>query len=41
VNPGYIRRLLDDPVGPYLIGGAIFLQVIGYLVIRKIVNIKV
>jgi tight adherence protein B len=41
LNPGYIGRLFDDPVGPYLIGGAIFLQVVGYLVIRKIVNIKV
>jgi tight adherence protein B len=41
VSPHYIQRLLDDPLGPYLIGGAIFLQVIGYLVIRKIVNIKV
>jgi tight adherence protein B len=41
LNPRYIQRLLDDPAGPHLIGGAIILQLIGYLVIRKIVNIKV
>jgi tight adherence protein B len=41
LNPNYLQRLLDDPVGPHLIGGAILLQLIGYLVIRKIVNIKV
>ncbi len=41
LNPRYLQRLLDDPVGPHLIGGAILLQLIGFLVIRKIVNIKV
>ncbi len=39
--PDYMRALITDPVGPYIIGGALTLQVIGYLIIRKIVDIKV
>jgi tight adherence protein B len=39
--PEYMKVLLDDPVGPYLIMGALGLQLIGYLIIRRIVAIKV
>jgi len=39
--PDYMKTLVTDPVGPYLIAAAVFLQVLGFLVIRKIVNIKV
>jgi tight adherence protein B len=39
--PDYMRALITDPVGPYIIGGALAMQVIGYLIIRKIVDIKV
>lgn len=39
--PDYMKILITDPVGPYLIGAAVFLQVLGFLIIRKIVNIKV
>ena len=39
--PEYLRSLLDDPVGPHLIFTAIGLQVAGFLIMRRIVNIKV
>jgi tight adherence protein B len=40
-SPAYLRGLAADPTGKKLIYGAIFGQIIGYFVIRKIVNIKV
>ena len=39
--PDYMRVLVQDPAGKYLILGAVGLQIIGYLAIRKIVAIKV
>jgi tight adherence protein B len=39
--PEYLRTLVTDPVGPYLIGGAAFMQLVGFILIRRIVNIKV
>jgi tight adherence protein B len=41
LNPGYVMMLFSDPMGKQMLAGAIVLQVIGALVIRKIVNIKV
>ena len=41
LNPDYIMLLFTDPLGKKMLAGAIFLQVMGALVIRKIVNIKV
>lgn len=41
LNPDYIMVLLTDPMGKKMLAGAIFMQVLGALVIRKIVNIKV
>jgi len=41
VNPKYIMILVDSPYGSYLIGGAILMQSLAYMIIRKIVNIKV
>ena len=41
LNPAYLRQLAADPVGKKMIWGAVFGQVIGYFVIRKITNIKV
>jgi tight adherence protein B len=40
-NPDYIGRLFTDPMGHHAIAAAIILQVLGYLVIRRIVQIKV
>jgi len=41
LNPDYVSVLFTDPMGKKMLAGAIFMQVIGALVIRKIVNIKV
>jgi tight adherence protein B len=41
LNPNYMKTLFVDPLGAKMLGGAIFMQFLGALVIRKIVNIKV
>ncbi len=41
LNPDYIMVLFTDPMGKKMLAVAIFLQVLGALAIRKIVNIKV
>ena len=41
IAPGYLKTMADDPFGPYLIAGAASLQVIGFLLMHRIVNIKV
>ena len=39
--PGYLQSLADDPDGRWMIVGAIIAQIAGYIVMRKITNIKV
>jgi tight adherence protein B len=41
VAPGYLDGMVDDPDGRKLIGGAIVGQIIGNLIMRKIINIQV
>jgi len=41
VAPDYLRGLAEDPLGRYLIVGALVMQVIGFLVMRRIIQIKV
>lgn len=41
LNPSYINLLFTDPWGVYMLGGAALLQVIGSLLLWKIVNIEV
>jgi len=41
LNPDYIMLLFEDPMGTKMLAGAVVLQVLGALMIRKIVNIKV
>lgn len=41
IAPTYLKLLVEDPDGKYLIVAAIFAQLIGYYFIRRIVNIKV
>ena len=41
LNPDYIMMLFTDPMGKQMLAGAIVLQVLGALTIRKIINIKV
>ena len=41
VNPSYVSFFLDDELGNSMLGAAVLLQVIGYMIIRKIVSIEV
>ena len=40
-NPDYVRFFFEDDTGNIMAGSAIALQIIGYLIIRKIVTIEV
>jgi tight adherence protein B len=41
VAPGYLQGMAEDSDGKWLIGGAIFAQILGNFFIKKIINIKV
>jgi tight adherence protein B len=41
VNPDHMRFFVDDPAGNWMAGLALGFQVLGFIVIRKIVNIEV
>jgi tight adherence protein B len=41
LNPGYIMLLFEDPMGKQMLVGAAVMQVLGALMIRKIVDVKV
>jgi tight adherence protein B len=41
INPGYSSVLFNHPVGRIMCGAAVTFQILGMLLIRKIVNIKV
>jgi tight adherence protein B len=41
INPQYSRFFLDDPVGRQMLAATVGMQVMGYLIIRKIVTFKV
>jgi tight adherence protein B len=41
INAEYVMVLFTDPIGKWLLGGAIGLQILGALVIKKIIDIKV
>ena len=41
VNTRYAWFFVDDPVGHELLAGALALQVVGYMIIKKIVTIEV
>jgi tight adherence protein B len=40
-NPDYVKFFFTDDVGNMMLGGAVVLQVVGYLIMKKIVNIEV
>jgi tight adherence protein B len=40
-SPAYLTQMANDPTGRMMIYGAIGAQIVGYFVIRKIINIKV
>ena len=39
ISPAHLQTLLGDPLGHQMIAGALFLQVTGTLIIRKLVNV--
>ena len=39
-SPNHIMTLVDDPMGIPMIVAALFLQIVGTLIIRKLVNIE-
>ena len=41
LNPEYVQILFTDPLGTQMLSVAVGLQVLGALVIRKIINIRV
>ncbi len=41
VNPSYVSFFVDDELGNVMMGIAVLLQVLGYLIIRKIVTIEI
>lgn len=41
IAPGYLPAMAKDPDGKWLIIGSMVAQVIGYMIMRKIINIKV
>jgi tight adherence protein B len=41
VAPGYLPTMVKDPDGRYMIAAAVIFQILGYIIMRKIVNIKV
>lgn len=41
LNPEYVMVLFKDPLGKKMLAGAVFMQLLGAYMIRKIVNIKV
>jgi tight adherence protein B len=41
VAPGYLQSMASDNDGKWMIGGAIFAQILGNFFIKKIINIKV
>ncbi len=40
ISPAHMRLLVDDPIGVNMIAVAIILQVVGVLIIRRIVNVE-
>lgn len=40
-NPDYVRFFFNDEIGNYMMGAAVALQILGYVIIQKIVKIEV
>jgi len=40
-NPDYVKFFFKDDVGNIMLGAGVFLKIVGYLVMKKIVNIEV
>ncbi len=40
-NPDYVRFFFLDDVGNIMLGAAVALQIVGYLIMKQITNIEV
>lgn len=40
ISPGYMAPLLENEVGKYIIAGCVVMELIGFIIIRRIVDIK-
>ncbi len=40
-NPDYVKFFFKDETGQIMLGSAVFLQLVGYMIMKKIVNIEV
>ncbi|HEX4949696.1 MAG TPA: type II secretion system F family protein [Blastocatellia bacterium] len=40
-NPKYLQSLYDHPMGMYILGAGVVMQIIGWLIIRRIVRIEI
>ncbi|MFN7927177.1 MAG: type II secretion system F family protein [Blastocatellia bacterium] len=40
-NPKYLQSLYDHPMGVYILGAGIVMQIIGWLIIRRVVKIEI
>ncbi|AJQ26831.1 type II secretion system F family protein [Pelosinus fermentans] len=41
INPGYMRPFIEEPIGRIMLAGAVISELVGFLIIRRIVNIDV
>lgn len=41
MQPSYVKMLLEDPIGHYMIGSAVIMMIIGTWVIRRMIQIRV
>jgi Flp pilus assembly protein TadB len=41
INPEYMKTLFDDPLGPVLIGSALFMIFLGIIAMKRITKIRV
>lgn len=41
INPSYMHPLFNDPIGPFVLAFAAFLQIVGSIMLWRIVNIEV
>lgn len=39
-TPSHLRVLIDDPIGIFMVSAAIILQIVGVLIIKRIVNVE-
>jgi len=40
INPGYLKPLFTEPIGKLLLVAGVFGQIVGFIIIRKIIQIK-